>query len=77
MTQTYFDPKRKKDKYALPDCEVFYMSQDDIDMESFSDAEPGWYWQACFPGCLPDGDPVGPFRTEREATKNAHLNKGE
>ena len=20
---------------------------------------PRWYWQACFPGCLPDGDPEG------------------
>jgi hypothetical protein len=27
----------------------------------------GWYWWACFPGCLPDGDPVGPFGTEQEA----------
>ena len=27
----------------------------------------GWYWQACFPGCLPDGDPMGPFATEQDA----------
>ncbi len=29
--------------------------------------EPGWYWWACFPGCLPDGEPVGPFDTSRLA----------
>lgn len=23
----------------------------------------GWYWWACFPGCLPDGEATGPFRT--------------
>lgn len=23
----------------------------------------GWYWWACFPGCLPDGDQSGPHRT--------------
>jgi hypothetical protein len=31
----------------------------------------GWYWQACFPGCLPDGDPIGPFDTEAEALADA------
>lgn len=31
----------------------------------------GWYWQACLPGCLPDGDPVGPFKTEAEALADA------
>lgn len=27
----------------------------------------GWYWWSCQPGCLPDGDPTGPFDTEDEA----------
>lgn len=31
----------------------------------------GWYWQAGFPGCLPDGDPMGPFDTEQEAMADA------
>ena len=31
----------------------------------------GWYWQACFPGCLPDGEPTGPFETEQDAIKDA------
>lgn len=31
----------------------------------------GWYWQACFPGCLPDGEPNGPFKTEAEAQADA------
>ena len=31
----------------------------------------GWYWQACFPGCLPDGDPTGPFASEAEALADA------
>ena len=31
----------------------------------------GWYWQAGFPGCLPDGDPSGPFENEQEAIKDA------
>lgn len=31
----------------------------------------GWYWRACFPGYLPDGDPIGPFETENEAIQDA------
>lgn len=33
--------------------------------------EPGWYWWACFPGCMPDGEPCGPFATEAEAIADA------
>jgi len=36
-----------------------------------SGATGGWYWQACFPGCLPDGPPMGPFATEAEAIADA------
>lgn len=32
---------------------------------------PGWYWQACFPGCLPDSEPWGPFGTEQQAIDDA------
>lgn len=28
--------------------------------------ETGWYWWACFPGCLPGSDVFGPFATETE-----------
>lgn len=31
----------------------------------------GWFWQSCFPGCLPDGEPVGPFKTWQEAKADA------
>ena len=33
--------------------------------------EDGWYWQAGFPGCTPDADPIGPFDTAKEAYANA------
>lgn len=31
----------------------------------------GYYWIACFPGCLPDGDPIGPFPTAEGAYLSA------
>jgi hypothetical protein len=29
----------------------------------------GWFWWACFPGC--DGPAMGPFKTHKEALKDA------
>jgi len=31
----------------------------------------GWFWWSCFPGCLPDGPPIGPFTTRAEALADA------
>tara|TARA_R100001126_G_scaffold102699_1_gene88390 strand:+ start:902 stop:1108 length:207 start_codon:yes stop_codon:yes gene_type:complete len=35
------------------------------------EVDPGWYWWACFPGCMPDGDPAGPFESEQDAIDDA------
>ena len=77
--QIYSDPTRADDPTALPDCEVFYMSAGELSCDVAGDvpddecepALPGWYWWPCFPGCLPDGDPVGPFDTEAMAIADA------
>lgn len=37
----------------------------------WDEAKPGWYWWACFPGCLPDSDPHGPFSYSWEAKEDA------
>ena len=31
----------------------------------------GYYWWPAYPGCLPDGDPIGPFETREEALADA------
>ncbi len=31
----------------------------------------GWFWWSCFPSCLPDSDPVGPFSSYAEALADA------
>jgi hypothetical protein len=66
--QFYFDPERESDAHALPDGEVFYV--DGPNYEALQ-LEAGWYWWACFPGCLPDGEPSGPFDTMQEAIDDA------
>lgn len=31
----------------------------------------GWFYRFCFPGCLPESDPIGPYKTAAAATKAA------
>ena len=37
----------------------------------------GWYWQSCFPGCVPHSDTFGPFATEAEALADARRGIGD
>jgi hypothetical protein len=67
MSQAYSDPTRADDPHALPNVEVFHMSRADL----WWYGPRGWYWWSCFPGCLPDSDPMGPFDTEAEALADA------
>jgi hypothetical protein len=55
-----------------PGMEVFYRTLAENEAYEWFDDEgdvygEGWYYWACFPGCLPDSDPIGPFETEEEA----------
>jgi hypothetical protein len=37
----------------------------------------GWYYAFGFPGCLWDGEPIGPFNSEAEALAAAREDAGE
>ena len=71
--QAYSDPERETDEYALPDIEVFHVGPNSEMRNMFPEGDDfiGWYWWSCFPGCLPDGEPNGPFATEAEALADA------
>lgn len=76
MAQFYSDPSRAADAHALPDCEVFHLSAADIKSGDMRDDDgdrykPGWYFWFCFPGCIPDGAPLGPYDTQDEAIASA------
>lgn len=68
--QAYSDPRRASDPHALPDVEIFFVSTKDEIASNF-DLKPGWYWWTCFPGCLPDSEPFGPFPTADAAQRDA------
>jgi len=44
--------------------------------EVFEEGADGghFFWWPCFPGCLPDGDAHGPFKTAQEAYDDAKEN---
>jgi hypothetical protein len=69
--QAYSDVTRVDDAHALPDIEYWHHNAGNP-MGEFSLAKEegimpsGWYWWSCFPGCMPDGDAMGPFATEAE-----------
>lgn len=70
MSQAYSKPERESDPQALPDLEVFRISESDAKDFSGEDdepREPGWYYWYCFPGCMPDSDPYGPYSSEQAA----------
>lgn len=37
----------------------------------------GWYYWYCFPGCLPDSEPMGPYATAKEAKEAAQEDAAE
>jgi len=37
----------------------------------------GYFWWSCFPGCLPDGPAIGPFKTRKEALADAQDSIGD
>ena len=82
MTQFYSDESRESEPHALPNMEVFFVDKHDApdfarnqcDENIYhDDAEDyiGWYWWSCFPGCLPDSEPSGPFDSEQAAINDA------
>ena len=50
---------------------VNYTDEEVEEIASEDYLPPGWYWWACFPGCLPDGDYMGPFASYEEALEDA------
>lgn len=56
--------------YAHGSYEVFWANEGVDDVYN----GPGWYWWSCFPGCLPDSDPCGPFASSTQARRDADEN---
>ena len=68
FTPFHRDPRRAAVEHALPDSEVFYSTTGVLDEETGTMTfEPGWYVWACFPGCLPDSAPEGPYESKDAA----------
>jgi len=53
----------------MDDAGVDWSDPDSVELESTGLA--GWYWWTCSPGCMPEGDPMGPFSTAERAMDDA------
>ncbi len=71
----YLDPAREDDAWTLPDLEIFW-SDDFVDDEGEA-RDAGFYYWFCFPGCMPDSDPFGPYPTAEAALAEARDLHGE
>lgn len=81
MSHEYVDPTREDDPHALPDVEVFHLSDADVMVRDLRDGDgefmgAGWYYQYGMPGYMPDSDPSGPYDTEDEALAAAREDAG-
>jgi hypothetical protein len=69
------EPENSKEGYhtfgGVGSFEVFYVDDNDPAYDNGEIEKIGWYWWACSPGCMPDGEPVGPFSTSIEAYNDA------
>lgn len=41
------------------------------DAHDTAESLAGWYYWYCFPGCLPDSEPCGPYASETDAVEAA------
>jgi hypothetical protein len=74
--QLYSRKEWERDPTRLPDLEVFYTTgANDMDEPAVVNNDlalsRGWYWWSCTPGCLPDGEPDGPYKTASAAKRAA------
>ena len=54
----------------------FEIFQEDKDPRQYDPMlRDNWFWWPCFPGCLPDGDKIGPFKTWKECFNDADPGK--
>jgi hypothetical protein len=58
--------------YTLEAGAVLDADGEPIDAPTYT--SPGWYWWPCFPGCLPESEPCGPFATEDLALEDMRQN---
>ena len=74
MTQHYLDESMAEDLGSLPDLETFHAGEGELELEGLEEGETsgeGWYYWFCFPGCMPESEPFGPYATEAEALADA------
>ena len=79
MAHIYVNKQQERAPYTLPTLWVTTLTHQEAlaqweNPEEYDDDEcqpslAGWYYVSCLPGCMPDGDFMGPYATEKDAAK--------
>lgn len=67
----YSRPEWERDPTRLPDIEVFFAGGDDQPEAGNGELPKGWFWWSCTPGCRPESDAQGPYKTAAAAKRAA------
>ena len=63
-----YHPFKSPDGGTYGSFEVFWAQAREFPAEDEGQfLAEGWYWRAGFPGCMPDGEPSGPFESSLDA----------
>ena len=74
--QFYTDESLESNPRSLPDAEVFHAEANDARFANDNTLViAGYYYWYCFPGCLPDSEPYGPFSSKQAAIDDARDNE--
>lgn len=69
MPYIHSDPAREYERHALPNVWITRRDRSDGPDSEGEPVRAGWYYAYCFPGCMPDSDWYGPYRSYGAAVK--------
>ena len=65
---------------VCPRCSAYMLNKatafqhDSASCDEETERDSGWFYWTCFPGCLPDSDAFGPFKSAALAEQDARDN---
>ncbi len=73
----FFDHFTAEDGRLMGRCRECRDDDEDRTTDATELNKSGWWFWFCFPGCLPDSEPEGPYQTEAEALNAARELNGD
>ncbi len=72
----WYDDNGERTDEPVHDCAPCENPDECTEHAEWTPVKAGWYHWTCLPGCLPDSEPFGPFKTEAEALADSREQSG-